>query len=74
MTACNAVGSIEVGGVSVAAVRCTELAGHGLLGIPLGVELTWTDETIADLPDLALLDPDESFVDVPIAEPLDAEG
>jgi hypothetical protein len=65
---CNAIGSIEVGGHSVAAVRCTLDAGHGLFGIKHLVELEWTDDTIGDLPDLALLNPDEVFdAEVPLS-------
>jgi hypothetical protein len=65
---CGAIGSLEVGGRSVAAVRCTLDAGHGLFGVDHESTLHWTDETIQQLPDLALLDPHERFdVDVPLA-------
>jgi hypothetical protein len=70
MTLCQAVGAIQVGGREVAAVRCTEEAGHGLFGISHSVTLEWRDESINALPDVALLDPDESFVEVPIVDEL----
>jgi hypothetical protein len=62
VTKCNAIGSLEVGGRSIAAVRCgIDDPGHGLFGIPHRAILEWEDESIQHLPDLALLDPDERF-------------
>lgn len=75
MSACPAVGVLQIGGRSVMELPCALQDGHGLFGIPHEVTLSWSDDAVLDFPDLDLLDLDEPMTDVPLVEPdPDAEG
>lgn len=59
--ACNARGSLTVGGREVGVLTCSHYFGHGDKGVPHRAVIRWTDEAVIELPDADLLDPAEAM-------------
>ncbi len=67
---CPAIGALLVHGVEVAALRCSEDAGHEIFGIPHACTMTWADDAVLQGGDwIDAFDRDEIFdVEIPIRD------